>query len=208
MDQRPPKERKKRMLMVHRSFLLLFLLLFQEIRPSASIIPGITSTLPVTDPAHQSTSVASDPLRVLQQTSDIFAAFSRFTAEQLGDDADTLFVYPLFKDLGLPIRAIEYIVRSFGCDENGLEKTALREKAPELAALITLLRTDAALLLPVTLWARSKTIKFSTRAVLTGANPEEKLDLTTFVDAVCDGERKETLWPQDADIGQGGGEDL
>ena len=139
-------------------------------------------------------------LRFFDVASDVSSAVSDFIAEELAtDDRDDIFSYSFFRDIGLPVRSLRFVLNALGAATipASEEQKALREKAPNLRAMAALLRSDLPLLLPVALWIRSKTVDEGPKTFL--GSPGEKT-LRPF-DAICDHQRANSLWPRKDDLG-------
>ena len=139
-------------------------------------------------------------LRFFDAASDVSSALSDFVAEELAtDDRDDIFSYPFFRDVGLPMRSLQFLLNALGAATipASEEQKALREKAPNLEAMAALLRSDLPLLLPVALWIRSKMVDEGPTALL--GSPED--ETFRLFDAICDPQHANSLWPQKDDLG-------
>ena len=97
---------------------------------------------------------------------------------------------------------MDFLVRGFSADPTSPERRALRDKAPDVEALVSLLRSDLPLLLPLASSVRSKFVDVGMETFIKNDDEDGRShNLTNFIGAVCDKDRAKILWPEEKDLG-------
>ena len=127
----------------------------------------------------------------LDVASNASSELSALVARELAmEDPDRVFASSIFRDLSLPARSVRFIVQAFSEASFSEEQVAFYEKAPNVAHMVQLIRSDAPLLFPTLLWVRAKML-----------NDAGEISFSKLHAAICAYDQPANFWPTHRDLG-------